>query len=674
MKKNTLVLIAAMVALIAGNVFAQVGTPVIVDSTGTDFQYYWYVGTPGQQICVDDQGTAHIAYCKTWCTVTDTGYQVMYANATAGTKIPIPSQMPTRNVQPAVVYIDGGHNGTPVYMMYGVGGRFYSYATWDEHHFQAMAKLNAAGTGIDTLGVQQDGAYYGGANFTNPFGMEVDNTNGIAHCILTTPQGFDVAYWNFDGTNFGEIFNIYSPDDGAGVPGLSPNEWYNGYLNTVTQGADLAISPDGSEIAIAGLHPRRQVDIVVASFYGDLFPTTWGDGVADGSVILLYDTLGQREGTNIPNNDPKPYCDLQISYDSNSNLHAVFDAAFIDVYIDTVSYFPGTDPAHDDWWRNHSSACVGDTNANFYDGSTHPKPQLLYWNNVSNTVTTLAECAYPLSGEEYKWNNYACWDSGGAGNWGKNYDDQIISNFDLVANKNPQPGEPDMVVVWEEMDAPVTQILDDYAFAKYYWAFTTDLKLSMLSGGVWSAPINLTKSPGVGEQSVSVYQDIIDNKIHMMYYRDNWPGRDRNLCYCADYQSDYVFWTSGGLHNSEPIRFDQTQLVEVVYQEVDLTGVAGIKENKQMPKEFDLAQNYPNPFNPTTKIAFTVPAGNVTLEIFDILGQKVKTLVNKSYTAGTYEEVWNGMNDAGKMVATGVYLYKLQSDAGVKVKKMLFQK
>jgi hypothetical protein len=245
----------------------------------------------------------------------------------------------------------------------------------------------------------------------------------------------------------------------------------------------------------------------------------------------------------------------------------------------------------------------------------------------------------------------------------------------MVSNKDPQAGEPSLVIVWEEMDAPVTVLADtSFAFGPYYYSFTTDLKMSFLMDGVWSAPVNLTNSPGVGEQTASVYQDIIDNKIHTMYYRDNWPGRDRNLCYTEDYENNFVFWTEGGAHFSVPIRdMDQPQ-VEVVYQEFDLTPYTGIANRTYLPDEFNLAQNYPNPFNPTTTISYTVPNGKVTLDIYNVLGQKVNTLVNSRQVEGSYDVVWDGTNFSGKSVASGIYFYKLKSVAGVKTKKMLFQK
>jgi cytoskeletal protein CcmA (bactofilin family) len=75
---------------------------------------------------------------------------------------------------------------------------------------------------------------------------------------------------------------------------------------------------------------------------------------------------------------------------------------------------------------------------------------------------------------------------------------------------------------------------------------------------------------------------------------------------------------------------------------------------------YELAQNYPNPFNPSTKISFSLPeAGTVKLQIYNLMGSEIKTLVNEHRNAGRYEVIWNGRNRAGEAVAGGVYLYRL---------------
>ncbi len=76
--------------------------------------------------------------------------------------------------------------------------------------------------------------------------------------------------------------------------------------------------------------------------------------------------------------------------------------------------------------------------------------------------------------------------------------------------------------------------------------------------------------------------------------------------------------------------------------------------------DYVLEQNYPNPFNPSTKISFALPeAGMVKLQIYNLLGNEVKTLVNEHRNAGPYDLIWNGRNRAGEVVAAGVYLYRL---------------
>ncbi len=98
-------------------------------------------------------------------------------------------------------------------------------------------------------------------------------------------------------------------------------------------------------------------------------------------------------------------------------------------------------------------------------------------------------------------------------------------------------------------------------------------------------------------------------------------------------------------------------------------------DNPELPSSFKLSQNYPNPFNPTTTIEFSLATrSHVALEIFNALGQRVRVLDNQMRTPGSYRVDWNGRDDNGNQVATGVYLYRLTTDAGVVTKKMLLMK
>jgi hypothetical protein len=97
--------------------------------------------------------------------------------------------------------------------------------------------------------------------------------------------------------------------------------------------------------------------------------------------------------------------------------------------------------------------------------------------------------------------------------------------------------------------------------------------------------------------------------------------------------------------------------------------------NPVTPAKFTLSGNYPNPFNPTTTISYSIPQdGNVKLVIFNIKGQKVKTLVEGSQPSGTYNVTWNGKDENDRSVSSGLYLYKLRSSEKTAVKKMLLLK
>ena len=104
------------------------------------------------------------------------------------------------------------------------------------------------------------------------------------------------------------------------------------------------------------------------------------------------------------------------------------------------------------------------------------------------------------------------------------------------------------------------------------------------------------------------------------------------------------------------------------------TGVKDIT-NSGVPLEYGLMQNYPNPFNSQTNINYVIKApGKVTLEIYDALGTRVKVLYNEFRAAGSYTAMWDGKDDQGKSIASGVYFCRLNAGGAIKVKKMLLLK
>jgi flagellar hook assembly protein FlgD len=88
-----------------------------------------------------------------------------------------------------------------------------------------------------------------------------------------------------------------------------------------------------------------------------------------------------------------------------------------------------------------------------------------------------------------------------------------------------------------------------------------------------------------------------------------------------------------------------------------------------------LLQNYPNPFNPTTTIEYQIAkTSRVSLEIFDLLGQKIKTLVQNNHPSGVYRVHWDGKDQSGNVIGSGVYLYQLKIGNETLTRKMIMIK
>ena len=96
----------------------------------------------------------------------------------------------------------------------------------------------------------------------------------------------------------------------------------------------------------------------------------------------------------------------------------------------------------------------------------------------------------------------------------------------------------------------------------------------------------------------------------------------------------------------------------------------GVEDENNLPASFILFQNYPNPFNPLTRINYEIPAAsNVSLKIYDLLGNEIATVINKFQTAGKYNYVFDG-----KALSSGVYFYRLAAGKYSFTRKMLLIK
>ena len=130
---------------------------------------------------------------------------------------------------------------------------------------------------------------------------------------------------------------------------------------------------------------------------------------------------------------------------------------------------------------------------------------------------------------------------------------------------------------------------------------------------------------------------------------------------------------------------NQYQVAPVSMEGIKLAGADGSLVNvvartttsdvKVIPGKFALRQNFPNPFNPTTEIRYDLPEeGFVSLAIYNMVGQKVRTLRSETMQPGYHSMVWDGRNDVGSQVATGMYFYSIHTGSFQATKKMLFLK
>jgi hypothetical protein len=148
---------------------------------------------------------------------------------------------------------------------------------------------------------------------------------------------------------------------------------------------------------------------------------------------------------------------------------------------------------------------------------------------------------------------------------------------------------------------------------------------------------------------------------------------------CTDgfgpYQDGNVTYWNGKL---DEVRIYDRVLSEEEILELynfDPTGIEDFNERVSVPRGFSLSQNYPNPFNPSTTISFDIPETasvnqSTNLTIYTIRGKRVKELVNSDLVPGTHKIHWNGRNDRGESVSSGIYLYTLKAGSVIFTRKM----
>ena len=106
---------------------------------------------------------------------------------------------------------------------------------------------------------------------------------------------------------------------------------------------------------------------------------------------------------------------------------------------------------------------------------------------------------------------------------------------------------------------------------------------------------------------------------------------------------------------------------------LDMTPL-GVDDGITIPKDITLGQNFPNPFNSSTGIKFSTEGGEINLAIYDISGSLVKTLTDGIFDAGSHSVIWDGKDNSGISVSSGIYFYRLSDSKGEIVRRMTLLK
>ncbi len=164
-----------------------------------------------------------------------------------------------------------------------------------------------------------------------------------------------------------------------------------------------------------------------------------------------------------------------------------------------------------------------------------------------------------------------------------------------------------------------------------------------------------------------------DVRIHNLDIEGNQTYFGRDCAGIGDYNGDGIddFAFSARSEQLPNYRFGHVY----IYTGWDAATDVPYEYESNLPGNFTLSQNYPNPFNMSTTIEFSLPRrSHTTLIIYNILGERLRTLISDKLPAGSYRLSWDGLNDSGGAAASGVYLYELETEQRSQTRKLLLLK
>jgi hypothetical protein len=253
------------------------------------------------------------------------------------------------------------------------------------------------------------------------------------------------------------------------------------------------------------------------------------------------------------------------------------------------------------------------------------------------------------------------------------------ANSEIVMQNNNVHYTDDLTALW----ASTTHTTEPYVYGNQ-WAsclkdtVNTYYKEKLTFGKAPAPPINLV-------------QIIMANKDTMSLGGDPWVGVEPRTGFTSNfeelsaeeldlsYNTDSKSYTqaAGGFPVGDLNWFPDKKQEWIAAGKPTTVDVSGVNENEiaALPAGFSLSQNYPNPFNPSTCIEYQlIKSELVKLTVYNVLGKAVKTLINEKQTSGAKRITWDGTNDVGDKMVSGIYYYRLEAGGKSKTKKMVLLK
>jgi hypothetical protein len=367
--------------------------------------------------------------------------------------------------------------------------------------------------------------------------------------------------------------------------------------------------------SIAPVDTSRTISVIVVS-----------SKVSDKVAIIYchpYDTTSLRNDVYYIESPDGITWDNFAGKTNITNYHLNNDSLY--AFTEVSAVYDYNDDLHIVWNAQYVSGpvnSIGNGNGAFYLSRAH----LYHWDRNSNLISSFASF-------DSTWPNEGC----EIGGW--NF---VFCKFSVAVDNFPSNRVFVAYTSWDSSDCSIS----GYANGDIYLQYSTD------NGVTWNPnKINMTDSRTPlceagycdSDNWSSLAEYVTDNTLHLFYVNDKDAGESS----VTTNPMLYLAFTS-------PVSVDRDVFP---------------------PKNFVLSQNYPNPFNSSTTIEFTIDEpGEARLDVFNLLGQKIITLVDGSINEGNHSAVWDGRDRNGESVTSGAYFYKLNTKNCALTKKMLLLK